>query len=187
MWLIDALMKKEIALQVDLAAAAVALVALLFSIWSWRNQKRINIETIRIQRDNDVINWTNTVIDLLVAMEFLLRDGRRHHDANQFGIERDAYLARLSASIDKGRLYFPNYDHDVYGTEKESAYRGHRQPILDRLVEIYDLSRDANVADAAALEKTKQTVGEKKRAFISEAQSEVEPRRRVLFLKAQRQ
>jgi hypothetical protein len=44
-------------LQFDLAAALVALVALLFSIVTFRQQRRISLETLRIQRDNDVIVW----------------------------------------------------------------------------------------------------------------------------------
>jgi hypothetical protein len=173
---------KEITLQIDLAAAAIALIALLFSVWSFRNQRRINVETIRIQRDNDVINWTNATIDLIVRIEFLLRDGTRYIDAKTFAVRRDEYLAQLSAAIDKGRLYFPNIDHDAYGIDKEAAYRGHRLPILDRLVEIYDLAKDVDPQNAAVADRARKEMLNKKRAFVSEAQSAVEPRRRVLFL-----
>ena len=38
---------------------------------------------------------------------------------------------RLSALIDTGRWYFPNQWKDDYGTHKEPAYRGIRQPVLD--------------------------------------------------------
>jgi hypothetical protein len=175
---------KEITLQIDLASAAIAIIALLFSIWSFRNQRRINVETIRIQRDNDVIHWGNATIDTIVRIEFLLRDGTRYIDARVYSIRRDELLMQLSAAIDKGRLYFPNIDHDTYGTDKEAAYRGHRLPILDRLIEIYDLVNNADPQNNAALNQAKQEVLNKKRAFVSEAQSEVEPRRRVMFLKS---
>jgi hypothetical protein len=174
---------KEIALQLDLAAAAIAVIALFISARTWRQQSRIALETLRIQRDNDVIRWSNDLIDTIVGIEFLLRSGARHPDPSGFVVERDQYLARLSAYIEKGRLYFPNVDHRTFGTEKEAAYRGHRQAILDRLVEIYDLIKDLDPRDAVSLEAAKAEVLNKKKAFVSEAQSQVEPRRRISFLR----
>ncbi len=188
---------KDLALQViakinkvdltfDLAAGAIALIALYFSIRARRNQERLAVETIRIARDNDVIRWSNEMIDTIVGIEFLLRPAGRPPDAAQFMAKRDEFLAKLSSNIEKGRLYFPNLDHNKFGTEKESAYRGHRQPILDRLVEIYDLIKDVDLQDAAKLDAVRAEVLNKKRAFVSEAQSAVEPRRRVMFLKKRR-
>jgi hypothetical protein len=80
MWSIPAL-AKEISLQIDLAAAMIAVIALIFSIWSFRHQRSISIETIRMQRDNDVIKWTHDVLDILVSIEFLLRDWAGHLSA----------------------------------------------------------------------------------------------------------
>jgi hypothetical protein len=173
----------KIELTFDLAAGAIALIALYFSIRARRNQERLAVETIRIARDNDVIRWSNDMIDTIVGIEFLLRPGSRPADAAAFAAKRDDFLAKLSASIEKGRLYFPNVDHRKFGTDKEAAYRGHRQPILDRLVEIYDLLKDADPQDAAKLDALRAEVLNKKKAFVSEAQSAVEPRRRVMFLK----
>ena len=92
-------------LQFDLAAALVALVALLFSIITFVQQRRIILETLRIQRDNDVIGWLNQTIEILVGIEFFLRDASRPSQQLQFGSKRDEFLARLSGAIDKGRLY----------------------------------------------------------------------------------
>lgn len=46
-------------LQFDLAAAAIALIALIFSTVSYYQQRRISVEMLRIQRDNDIIGWMN--------------------------------------------------------------------------------------------------------------------------------
>jgi hypothetical protein len=185
MWSMPAF-AKEITLQIDLATTAIALIALIFSVWSFRNQHRIAIETIRVQRDNDVIGWTNGAIDVLVGAEFLLRDWAHYLSPKEFTLKRDDYLARLSAIIDKGRLYFPNFVRDVIGTEMPSAFRGHRHEILDRLVEIYDMIKVLDPANPAAIEAVRPELMHKKRAFVSQAQSAVEPNRRLLFLKEHR-
>ncbi len=174
---------QKVDLTFDLAAAAIAVIALYFSIRARRNQERLAVETIRIARDNDVIRWTNEMIDTIVGIEFLLRPASRPADPAQFASRRDDFLAKLSANVEKGRLYFPNIDHHKFGTEKAAAYRGHRQPILDRLIEIYDLTKAADPNDPAKIEAAREEILNKKRAFVSEAQSAVEPRRRVMFLK----
>src|SRR5438105_131840 len=163
-------LSEDVALQIDLAAAAIALIALIFSVWSFRNQRRINIETLRIQRDNDIIGWTNAAIEIIVGIEFFLRGPA--HVPGAFATTRDEFLAKLSATIDKGRLYFPNLAHDSFGVDKEPAYRGHRQAILDRLVEIYDLVRNVDPANPAAISAMRKELMLKKRAFMSHAQSE---------------
>jgi hypothetical protein len=170
-------------LQFDLAAALVALIALVFSVWSFRNQRRITIETMRTQRDNDVIGWTNDAIDVLVAIEFLLRDWTSRLQAEEFVRRRDSYLATLSATIDKGRLYFPKFALDVIGEEKPAVDQRGRPAILDRLVDIYDLIKDLDPRRPNVIEAVRTNLMLKKRAFISHAQSEVDPDRRLRFLR----
>ena len=177
---------KEITLQIDLAAAAIALIAFVFSVWSFYSQHRFAVETIRNQRDTDVIGWTNSVIDVVVGIEFLVRDWSRSLTPKDFITRRDDDLAKLSAMIDKGRLFFPNFAHDLVGTEKPTAYRGRRQAILDRLVEIYDLVKDLDPAKPAAIEAVRHDLMLRKRDFVSHAQSAVDPRRRLTFLRDHR-
>jgi hypothetical protein len=182
MWSIPAF-AKEITLQIDLATAVIALIALFFSIWSFKHQRNLSIETLRVQRDNDVIRWTNDTIDLLVEIEFLMRDWLRLYTIKEFSTRRDDLLARLSATIDKGRLFFPNFSRDVVGAEKPSAYRGKRQAILDRLVEIYDLVKQLDPENPDTIESVRHDTMIKKREFVSHAQSAVEPGRRLSFFK----
>jgi hypothetical protein len=172
----------QIQLQLDLASAVIALIALLFSIWVWRRQSRMEIEVLRVQRDNDVIRWSNEIIDVMSKIETLLRGGLHGPDRKRFIELRDEHLAMLSSGIDKGRLYFPNVEHEQYGLDKEAAYRGHRQAILDWIVEVYDLLKDLDPEQVSAFGPAREELIKKKRAFVSEAQSQVEPRRRVFFL-----
>lgn len=76
-------------------------------------------------------------------------------------------LSKLSSLIDRGRWFFPNLWSDEYGQHKEPAYRGVRQPILDALVNAYNL-----------IDKLRQSGGELhvqelihyQRSFVSEVQ-----------------
>ena len=132
-------LSQPVQLQLDLAAAAIAVVALVASRRAARNQERLSVESLRIQRDNDVIQWTNGVIDMLVAIEFHLRDWARNMQPQQFVAKRDEFLGELSATIDKGRLYFPHFAMDVIGPRTSPPPPVERQAILDRMVDIYDV------------------------------------------------
>jgi hypothetical protein len=169
-------------LQFDLAAALVALVALLFSIVTFLHQRRISIETLRNHRDNDIIVWLNHTIDVLVGIEFFLRDSARPSQQLQFASKRDEFLARLSAAIDKGRLYFPSFTLDVVAPEKPKPH-DHDRDILNKLVRIYDLIKVLEAQNASAIESSRLRLLLEKRAFMADARDEVQPQRRRDFLK----
>jgi hypothetical protein len=169
-------------LQFDLAAALVALVALLFSIVTFLHQRRISIETLRNHRDNDIIGWMNHTIEILVGIEFFLRDTGRPSQQLQFAGKRDEFLARLSAAIDKGRLYFPSFTLDVVPPEKPKQSTNDRD-ILNKLVRVYDLIRMLEPQNAPAIEAARTHLLLEKRAFMADARAEVQPQRRRDFLK----
>jgi hypothetical protein len=169
-------------LQFDLAAALVALVALLFSIVTFVHQRRISFETLRNHRDNDIIVWLNHTIDVLVGIEFFRRDSARPTQQPQFASKRDEFLARLSAAIDKGRLYFPSFTLDVVAPEKPKPH-DHDRDILNKLVRIYDLIKVLEVQNASAIESSRLRLLLEKRAFMANARDEVQPQRRRDFLK----
>ena len=170
-------------LQFDLAAALVALVALLFSIVTFLHQRRISIETLRNHRDNDIISWMNHTIEILVGIEFFLRDTSRPSQQLQFAGKRDEFLARLSATIDKGRLYFPSFTLDVVPPEKPKRQNADDHDILNKLVRVYDLIKDLEPQNASALEGVRTRLFQEKRAFMADARAEVQPQRRRDFLK----
>lgn len=176
----------ELALQIDLAAAAIAVVALLFSVWTGRRQRRLERETLRLQRDSDIIAWSNACLANLCQAEMLMRPEYTAAVA-ETDFERQRYeaLAAISCSIDRGRMFFPNREHDRVGLDREAAFRGRRHAVLDRLVGVYDLlskvSHREPTEPSQRLEIREQSVTHK-RHFISEVQSEVDPRRRISFL-----
>jgi len=176
----------ELAFQVDLAAAAIAIVALVYSVRSGARQRRLERETLRLQRDSDIIAWSNACLENLCQAEMLMRpEYAAVMPEPDFERLRYQTLAAISCSIDRGRMFFPNRDHDRVGLDKEAAFRGHRHALLSRLVKIYDLlsnvtfSTPANEAERRQMREDAIT---HKRHFISEVQSEVDPRRRISFL-----
>jgi hypothetical protein len=184
---------KETALHIDLASAAIALLALAFSIYTWWHQKKMRQLSVIAQRDAGLIRWIELAIDAVVDMEFLLRNWKPGDDAAKYSCQRDERLAKLAAVIDKGRLYFPWFTRDVIEVQSASAadlaetkdngalIRG-TLPILDDLVEIYDLTRVVDFRQADALKQTRTDVMKKKRHFVREAQKKVEFRRQPGFV-----
>jgi hypothetical protein len=180
-WLSDFV--QPAALQFDLAAAGVALIALVFSVVSFSQQRRISIETLRIQRDNDIIRWVDGVIELLVAIEFFLRDWSRYPQPVQFAAKRNEYLAQLSIAIDQGRLYFPSFSLDIIEPAAPKPASDDDGDILDHLVRIYDLVRDLDAKSPVVLDEARHRLLLQKRAFMTDVRHEVEPQRRRDFIK----
>lgn len=87
--------------------------------------------------------------------------------------ERREALITISACIDMGRWYFPNRNEDDYGHQKEPAYRGLRQPLLDWAVRAYDIC-----ADQRTFADPKEELITCQRNFVSEIQKVVDPRSR---------
>jgi hypothetical protein len=176
----------ELTFQVDLAAAAIAFLALFFSLRAGTRQRRLERETLRLQRDSDIIAWSNACLASLCRAEMLMRPEYAAVTAeNDFEKQRYEVLAELSCCIDRGRAFFPNRDAHRIGLDREGAFRGHRHAVLDRLVAVYDLLEQVShraPADAAERLKLREESITHKRHFISEVQSEVDPRRRISFL-----
>ena len=173
----------ETALHIDLATAFIALLALAFSIWTWRHQTRLSIEAMRIERDNDLIRWIDAVIDVIVDVEFLLRSWSPSDNSASFLRQRDAQLGKLAAVIDKGRLYFPDFTRDVANVEGDNSPRSNGPPLLDELVHIYDLIKGIELKEDT-MKASREDLMLKKRSFVISAQDEVKLDRRMLIAKS---
>ena len=89
-------------------------------------------------------------------------------------------LCKISALIDRGRLFFPNEAPDTHGQNKPRAFRGFRPVVLDQLKYVYDYvgelhSKRPNARPANVL---RDSITECKREFVSEMQSVVDPQAR---------
>lgn len=164
------------------AAAFVALLALLVAIQERRGAHRTNLENRELARQNaDLLKqqhsleqraWTDThfdaVRDWAQQVCFTLADAMHVHQD-----QRAAVLSKLSALIDIGRWYFPNQWSEKYGIDKEPAYRGLRQPVLDCLVAAYD-----DLSDEIPATELRSRLEACQRHFVSQIQLVIDPRRR---------
>lgn len=143
-----------------------------------RDHQALLVEQVAIQRDSDILRWTEQVIDVLSdADSFAVELGAAPFD-DLARSRRRRLQSRLSALIDHGRMYFPNEREEAKGAGNPRAYRGHRQVILDALVFAYDALNEAHAVngDAEARALCAKLV-ECRRQFVSEAQAAINPQR----------
>lgn len=163
-----------------------ALLAGASAFLSWRmsrrSEKRANV-TLKMAYDSDIIRWSDEVILTFAhANEMLFEKGVSYPD-QEFPRRRSDARAQLSALIDRGRMFFPNTTSaSGHGAEKEMGFQGHRQPVLNELVNAYGLLDQAGAGpgpDQAACE----ALMKHRRAFIAEVFKAVDPERRGSTLK----
>ena len=143
-----------------------------------RRQEIMQVESLRAARDNSLIAWADEVIETLSNAQKLCRDHRDSLiDETAFLTRRSEMRARLSALLDRGRLFFPNARVEE-NPDKPAAFQGKRQKALDAIFGAYrtisDIGRDGGPDQTAAL----MAVIEHRRAFVSEVFLHVDPRRR---------
>lgn len=160
-------------------SAIAATWSFLLSRATVRRQEVMQFESLRSQRDSDLIGWAHETIERLADSQKLCRDRRDGLiDEDEFLVRRSELRARLSASLDRGRLFFPNAPAPDDDPAKAAAFQGKRQAALDAVFSAYrtlsDIGRDGGPDPTAAL----NAVVEHRRAFVSEVFLHVDPRRR---------
>ena len=152
--------------KIAIAATCISLISMFFSIHYSRKASitaatSINFQKIeiRLAYTTELRAWSERVIDLLSEAS--------HVDFSDNNI-KNSFLPRLSAEIEKGRLFFPNIKSDQYSAWKESAYQGFRPEILDSLVNVYDLV-DKNI------ESYQSEIWQLRKVFVSDVQEELNP------------
>ncbi len=168
---------------VAIGSAALALVSLVLNWLVVRRQTELQYETLKAEMDAEVIAWTHEAIDQ-VSQGIALARGRGHAYAPaEFARAAFETSQKLSSLADRGRLFFPNESPDRHGQDKESAFQGYRQPILDAVVfacaRLDRVERSATEPDAAAAEFLTKC----RRLLVSEAQNAIDPRRRGQMLR----
>src|SRR5262249_40843341 len=143
----------------DLISPLIAVIGAGSSLYFALRSARIQKESLRVQRDNDILGWGNSTIEILARLESLaFLDVAHPGMTTQFHTRKVEYMADLSATIDKGRMYFPNVQKDVHGKHKDSAFRGYRRPILDALADAYRESEQYQIRDMAQMQKVREKI-----------------------------
>ena len=117
----------------------VAVLIAIYSIWSSRqserNHEELQTQELLLRYDENVMSWGAECISEIAKLETILTIPK----PDDFEVIYKAALLRISALIDQGRMFIPNYDTgDGHGVDKHPAYQGHRQKVLDLLMAIYD-------------------------------------------------
>jgi hypothetical protein len=113
----------------------------------------------------DVTTWAGGV-SLSISRAIHLIEQANPAELNEVMIE-------LSAAIDTGRWYFPNRHENHHGSEKQPAYRGYRQEILDWIVEAYEI-----IENPAKFSSPRTKLIDCQRHFVSCVQEVLDPRTR---------
>lgn len=168
-----------------LGSAGVALVSLLVSQAAVRRQQRMQFEGLRHARDSDLIAWADAAIDAIADAQGHCRDVKNNlligPDAAR---SQSALRTRLSALLDRGRLFFPNQPNadDEDAPPSEAAYAGAPHPAIDALYKVYRIISDFGRFSMTPAEAVKAIVAERRR-FVSEVFTSIDPRRREAALK----
>lgn len=161
-------------LVLTLVSAFIAVVSALVARGETRRQRRVQEEQLRAQLDAASLDWGNAAIETMGEAAALAHSN--HLTEADFKSQRLDVARRLSTLVDRGRMFFPNVDAHTHGTDRDTAYRGNRPPILDALIyAYYETSRlgegGVRAADSA------EFITQCRRFLVSELQTHLDPRR----------
>ncbi len=160
-----------------LGSAALAILSFFLNLRLVARQEKRNRVAMKMAHDSDVIGWSDEVVTLLAhTQEMLVEKGASYND-DDFRARRSDVRARLSALIDRGRIFFPNRKDGDFGTDKEAGFQGRRHPALDVLVDAYGIIDAAGSAQGPDRENSEKLTTHR-RKFMAEIFTSVDPVRR---------
>jgi hypothetical protein len=168
-----------------IGSVLVAGVALLISQATAVRQQRVAREGLRLARDSDLIAWADLAIEAIADAQGYCRDLKNNLLIGPEAARAQSGLrTRLSALLDRGRLFFPNQpapDEDP-PPPGESAYVGEPHPAIDALYRVYRIVSDLGRFEMKPAEAVQAVVTQRRR-FVSEVFDSIDPRRRASVLK----
>jgi hypothetical protein len=166
------------------ASALIALISFAVSRAAVRRQERLQLEALRTARDSDLIAWADGAIAAIADAQRYCRDLKNNLIMGPDAARTQSELrTRLSAFLDRGRLFFPNQPTgEEDGAPAEAAYDGAPHPAIDALYNVYRLVSDLGRMKMTPGEAVMAVVAQRRR-FVSEVFVSVDPRRREAALK----
>jgi hypothetical protein len=163
-----------------LVSALVAVASFGFNWAVVRRQTAMQFEGLRNARDSDLIKWADEVIEIMANAQKLCRERDKLIAPDEFRRGQSEVRTRLSALLDRGRLFFPNTTGDADQADKEAAFRGERKAALNAVFGVYRIVSDVE-RETASSDPVRDIVAQK-RIFISEVFDTIDPRRRENIL-----
>lgn len=139
-----------------------------------RHNQGLNlISTIR-QFNSDLRKWADEVVEQMTIAVFLC-DLDPNRDEISFFKKRHEVGTKLSSLVDRGRFFLPNEHIDLYGQNKESAYRGFRSATLDYVLESQKLVGQLNYKTQEPNLEIRKKFVEAKKKFVPALSDELDP------------
>ncbi len=174
-------MPVEPAVLISAIAACISALSALIATWNFHRERlnqKVSAAKWKKEYFADLLKWSDESMLLLSqALHLCELDPKRMKD-NAFFDTRHELRIKLSAQIDRGRWFFPNYAVEQHGQHKHEAYRGFRPAVLDGLVSSYRAVSALNYTDASQNRTAKEALTQGKRLFTSEIQKVLDPRSR---------
>ena len=172
-------MPVEPAVLISAIAACIAAVSALITSWNYRREQlnqKITAAKWKKEYFADLLKWSDETMLLLSEALHLCELDPKRMENNKFFESRHTLRVKLSAQIDRGRWFFPNYATEKHGQHKHEAYRGYRPVVLDSLVHAYRSLTALNYRDASQNSGVKSELEVAKRLFTTEVQKVLDPR-----------
>ena len=173
---------------VSVVSAAIAAVSVAIAFYNYRvasrnsSREQLNqkIEAAKWRREyfSDLVKWSDESMLLLSEALHLCDLDPQKCETGKFFDSRHALRIKLSAQIDKGRWFFPNYAVDQHEQHKEAAFRGYRLAVLDGLVFTYRAVTSLDYVNGANKTAARVQIEQGKKLFTSEIQQILDPRTR---------
>lgn len=173
-----------ISLAVSVLSAIISVVFSLRAIKDTKIQQRGQLLDLQQSYYAKLQEWGDKAIDILTEAIFLCdHDPTKMPDGDYFKmwiITRQ----KLSALIDQGRFFIPNENPELHGSNKPPAYRGFRPPVLECLVEAYELLRQLSFEQFEPNKQIHKQLWNVRKNFVSQVQEILNPRSREEELKS---
>jgi len=151
-----------------------------------KRQGAIALEAMLFDYHKAILSWSDESIDWMSQARTLTYYEPEKMSEGAFFNRRADCLCKISALIDRGRLFFPNEAPDAKGQDKPRAFRGFRPVVLSQLKNLYDYVGELHSIgpNARSANVLRESITECKREFVSEIQSVVNPQARQGRLEA---
>jgi hypothetical protein len=172
----------------SLISALVALVSFWLSARAVRRQEAMQFESLRADHDGRLIDWADEAIAAIADSQRHCRDMKNGLMTEGDAVRNASELrTRLSALLDRGRLFFPNQP-DSAGEDadasSEAAYIGQSHAAIDALYGVYRIISDLGRVSPLTSGEAVNAVVAQRRRFVSEIFRSIDPRRRQAALSA---
>jgi hypothetical protein len=172
--------------QIAIASAAISIIAVVITIVIDRrshhlelSRASVEINMLLLEYYRDLRAWADEVIEVMSETGYLCDlDPKRATSIDFFG-QRHSCLYRLSALLDRGRLFLPNIKEDQIGTSKPNAYKGLRQKALDLVSSAIEQLEKLSYVDQQTNLQVRKRFMDIKRDFTSELQALLDTRQQV--------